>query len=101
MFWIVGMIISDLVFQEKSPLLGEAEYHTLKKNWLWLQPLIEWSIDIVWSNRFSANLKRSCQARRGGRPAGAAAAEAGGQSGEGLQSAQVMVIMTIMLWWSS
>ena len=31
MFWIVGMIISDLVFREKSPLLGEAEYHTLKE----------------------------------------------------------------------
>ena len=31
MFWIVGMIISDLVFREKSPLLGEAEYHTLIK----------------------------------------------------------------------
>ena len=31
MFWIVEMIISDLVFQEKSPLLGEAESDTLKK----------------------------------------------------------------------
>ena len=63
MFGIVGMIVSDLAFREKSPLLGETECHTLKKcdcdfnlidwmiNWYRLMKKIYYKLEDILSGR--------------------------------------------------